>query len=213
MLLKYDFLFIKSEFPFHNCKGDVGFLIDGSSSIVDRNLGGQHYNWNIIKDFILVLGHGLNISEDESHLAVVVFSLYAKLEIKFSDATNYEDFEKLVTKLPHPQEATYPLRGFDTALNQMFDVSNGMRLNVRQTLIYITDGDCMSAGCAGKMVSWGERFDDRGIKRIGIGIGSEISKQEIVDFVGLENYVHKLRFNQLLTKDFRRNLSLCEAGE
>ena len=188
-------------------------MIDGSGSIVNPSWGGEHYNWDIIKDFILVLGNGLNISEDESHAAVVVFSDDANLEIKFSDATNYEDFETLVKKLPHPQGYTFALKGFDMALNHMFDVSNGMRSNVPKTLIYITDGDCDSVGCGSQMVSWGQRFDNRRIKRIGIGIGTDISKQQMVDFVGQENFVQKLHFNQLLTKDFRRNLSLCEEGE
>ena len=197
-----------------NCRGDIGFLIDGSKSITRWNLGGQHYNWNIIKDFILVLANSLNISEDGSHLAVVVFSENAKLEIKFSDATNYEDFEKLVTRLAHPYRTTYPLKGFEKALYEMFDISNGMRLNVTQTLIYITDGQCdPQPRCSDRMAYYGQRFDNRKIKKIGIGIGTAIQQQEIIDFVGQENYFQKQSFKQILTKPFRRKLSLCDEGE
>lgn len=206
------FSFIILEYILSNCKGDIGFLIDGSISI--NNTLATPYNWELIKDFIIVLGQSLNISQNGSHLAVVVFSSDATLEIKFSDFTNHEQFENRVIQMKIPLGATNTLEGFDMALNHMFNTSTGMRPNVEKTLIYLTDGRC-SDDCSanGSLAFWGEQFTKRNIKTIGIGIGHDIEKQQIIDFVGSNNYYQKETFNQILTESFRRNLSICDKGD
>ena len=235
----------KIEFQRFDCKADVGFLIDGSLSITDERYGGIKHNWNLIKDFILVLAKDINITEDGAHFAVGVFSTIATLDIKFSDFTDYPSFEKAVIELRHPAEVsdelihTDTLRGYDLAFNQMFDESTGMRSDVRKTLIFLTDGQC-ARGCefnaaeandntcrGGKCKSnycqklyvecdrnsfpqWGNRFRNREITTIGIGVGLSTKEQEIIDFVGQSNYYKKKSFNLILTKRFRRSLLFCE---
>ena len=228
------FLISKIEFQRFNCKADVGFLIDGSGSINHEEHGGSPYNWNLIKDFVLVLAKNLNISEDGAHMAVGVFSNEATLDIKFSDYTDYESFEQAVLQLRYPSLLTYTLKGYDLAYNQMFSESNGMRSNVPKTLIVVTDGicarncsladdaSCRETGCKSdychkeyfmcpnEFARWGKMFRNRKIKTIGIGVGERTNETEIIEFVGQSNYYKKKSFNQILTKRFQQELVLCE---
>ena len=213
------------EFKQSGCKGDIGFLIDGSASIV-RGTGvltssGQdfEYRWNLIQDFILVLAKTIGISESGTRMAVVVFSYDVKLEIKFSDNRNYDSFEKAVLAINHPASATNTLMGFEVALNEMFNVSTGMRADeIPKNLIYLTDGQCGdrdgNLDCSkDKFKEYGNRFRERKIRKIGIGIGGSINDEaesEIISFVGKQNFIKKDNFYTIMTENFRTNLSICD---
>ena len=86
-------------------------------------------------------------------MAVVVFSLNAKLEIKFSDHQNYESFKKAVLAIDHPKGGTATLKGFEVALNEMFNEETGMRPSeIPKNLIYVTDGVCKVQTAVGEKV-------------------------------------------------------------
>ena len=211
------------EFKFSDCKGDIGFLIDGSGSIVDGTRvltpSGQdyEYRWNLIQDFILVLAKTIGISESGTRMAVVVFSSDAKLEIKFSDNQNYDSFEKAVLAINNPASLTNTLEGFEVALNEMFNESTGMRADqIPKNLIYLTDGQCTDNNfdCSReKFEEYGNRFRKRKIRKIGIGIGGFINDEaelQIILFVGKQNFIKKDNFYIIMTEEFRKNLSLCD---
>ena len=96
-------------------------MIDGSGSVATGTaylVPGRNYlspvydfeyNWNLILDFVLLLAKNIGISENGTRMAVVVFSEYAKLEIKFSDHQNYESFQKAVLAIDHPRSTTATL--------------------------------------------------------------------------------------------------------
>ena len=106
-------------------------------------------------------------------------------------------------------------------------------------LIYLTDGQCTTNDCdttlsnipdackkqeqcapeqcenyrncqEKRFAEWGMRFENRNIRKIGIGIRLGDKINEIVDFVGEENFFRTDTFNEILTKPFRRSLSVCE---
>ena len=210
------------------------------------------YNWNLILDFVLLLAKKIGISENGTRMAAVVFSKYAKLEIKFSDHQSYESFEKAVLAIDHPRSTTATLNGFEVALNEMFDEKTGMRPSeVPKNLIYLTDGSCQTDECDTslpnfpdtclnlpgkcdigteqedlcspfmncndeKFKEWGKRFEIRQIRKTGIGIALEgggyasDAETQIISFVGEKNFERKDNFNEILTKQFRRSLSLCD---
>ena len=209
------------EYKFSDCKGDIGFLIDGSGSIVGGtgipNTGIHEYRWNLIQDFILVLAKTIGISESGTRMAVVVFSFDAKLEIQFSDHQNYDSFEKAVLAINNPAASTNTLRGFEVALNEMFNESTGMRADqIPKNLIYLTDGQCasMAFDCRKeKFEEYGNRFRERKIRKIGIGIGGFINyeaESEIISFVGKQNFIKEDNFYTIMTEKFRTNLAICD---
>ena len=193
-------------------------MIDGSGSIVDgsRLLTASkkdfEYNWNVILDFIIVLAKTIGISENGARMAVVVFSSYAKLEIKFSDHKNYDSFKTAVLEIKHPSWATNTLEGFKVALSEMFSESTGMRPDeIPKNLIYLTDGACSNWDCTEERIKeFGIRFEERKIRKIGIGIGSVINESEIISFVGKESFIKKDSFYKIMNKKFRSSLSICD---
>ena len=214
-----------------DCKGDIGFLIDGSRSIVRGSDGSLfltpstnafEYYWNLILDFILVLAKPIGISDNGARMAVVVFSTDAELVIKFSDHKNYDSFEKNILAINHPMGTTNTLKGFEVALNEMFNESTGMRPNeIPKNLIYLTDGECGGNYSDGtlfncneeKFEEFGNRFKERKIRKIGIGIGSYINDNaasQIVSFVGKQNFIKQDNFYNIMTEKFRSNLSICD---
>ena len=67
-----------------------------------------------------------------------------------------------------------------------------------------------------KFKEWGKRFEIRQIRKTGIGIALEgggyasDAETQIISFVGEKNFERKDNFNEILTKQFRRSLSLCD---
>ena len=155
-------------------------------------------------------------------MAVVVFSDDAELVIKFSDHQNYDSFEKSVLAINHPMGLTNTLRGFEVALNEMFNESAGMRPDeIPKNLIYLTDGECNGNYINGtpfdcnieKFEEFGNRFKERKIRKIGIGIGRDINvdaTSQIVSFVGKQNFIKQDNFYNIMTETFRSNLSICD---
>ena len=239
------FAYIILEFQLRNCKGDIGFLIDGSNSIIvdELTMTIVNHNWNIIKDFILVLARSVGISANGTRIAVVVFSTDAILEVKFTDHDSYASFERAIIQIEIPAGETNTIKGFDVALNQMFDESLNGRSNAPKTLIYLTDGKCLMDGpCLNDInvpaacrfcrcsciidgidcfaynglcpkrafVEWGERFERNQIRTIGIGVTDSVSRDEIIAVVGESNFYKIENFNELLTKEFRQSLAICD---
>ena len=155
-------------------------------------------------------------------MAVVVFSTDAELVIKFSDHKNYDSFEKNILAINHPMGTTNTLKGFEVALNEMFNESTGMRpVEIPKNLIYLTDGECGGNYSDGtpfncneeKFEEFGNRFKERKIRKIGIGIGSYINDNavsQIVSFVGKQNFIKQDNFYNIMTEKFRSNLSICD---
>ena len=200
-------------------------MIDGSGSIV-KGLGpGRNffeYYWNLILDFIVVLAKPIGISDSGTRMAVVVFSTDAELVIKFSDHQNYESFSKSVLAINHPMGYTNTLKGLEVALNEMYSESTGMRADeIPKNLIYLTDGQCGGNYGNGtdfdcnkeKFEEFGNRFKDRKVRKIGIGIGRNINDDatsQIVSFVGKQNFIKQDNFYNIMTEKFRSNLSICD---
>ena len=148
-------------------------------------------------------------------MAVVVFSNEAKLEIKFSDHKDYDSFKKAVLAIKHPDMGTNTLEGFKVALSEMFSESTGMRPDeIPKNLIYLTDGACSKIpewDCSEeRFKEFGIRFEERRIRKIGIGIGPAINESEIVSFVEKESFFKEDNFYKIMSKKFRSSLSICD---
>ena len=202
------------------CRADVGFLIDQSTSLLSEG-------WQATKDFVLSISKSLGIAENRAHVALTTFNRDASLRIKFSDHKNYTSFEKAINRLSDKLEpSTNTFAGFEVALNEMFTELNGMRRNAPHTLLYMTDGKCYPiqgwypngtvilppGSCLESgFKDWNERYNEKKIKRYGIGIGQGINVQEIEWFVG-DNVFSKNSMGDILTPQFRRNLSVCDGN-
>ena len=204
-----------------NCRADVGFLVDQSASLTREG-------WQATKDFVLSITKSLGIAEDGAHVALTTFHGSASLRIKFSDHTNYTSFEKAIYALPDKLGgSTNTFAGFNVTLNEMFTELNGMRKDAPHTLLYMTDGECFHisgrypngsaiiplGSCSdSEFHQWKERFDEKDVKRYGIGVGTSINVTEIEMFVGTDNIFQANTIGEILSPEFLRNLSVCDGN-
>ena len=208
-----------------SCKADVGFLLDGSGSINREDPS----NWRRVLNFVKDVAKGIKISDDGAHASVTVFSASpnpskgAEVLIKFGDHTDVSSFQSSVDVIEYPNSMTDTLAGLDVALNEMFTRKSGMRPEAPKTLIYVTDGACecdtnIADSCFGdpdicsptEMKKYAAKYEEKGIKMIGIGVGWNIAEDEILLIVDEENYHPSLDFKELTSNNFLRNLLVCD---
>ena len=72
--------------------------------------------------------------------------------------------------------------------------------------------DCRIYGLCQKHTfeEWGKRFERNQIRTIGIGVSDMVNEDEIISVVGESNFYKKQKFNELLTKEFRKSLAICD---
>eukprot|EP00794_Sanderia_malayensis_P005383 gene5383-6056_t len=178
---------------------DVGFIVDSSGSL-SREYGKE-------KDFVKEVASGLDISSKGSHVGVVLFSYHAKLSIKFSDYTNYKDFESAVDNLPLLKSTTRIDKALTLAYDQMFNERNGMRVKAPKVLILLTDGAQSNEPGAVAPKKAVARFHDADIKVIVIGIGSKVNRQELKSIVTSEDNLYIAEdFDRLKSKEFVKTI-------
>ena len=179
---------------------------------------GEPCPWEQEKEFVQGLAAYINMSREGSHVAVTVFSNDAELKIKFTDYTTLQSFQAEVGKIRHPEQIE-PYKAYGTNINSalkvayddMFNEDNGMRQNSIKTLILVTDGTA-SDNFRVTAYSWGQKFDERGIRVVALGVGRVDSAlrhlvQADPDFRCVDN------FKQLLDDDFMKNLVFCTPGK
>ena len=179
---------------------DVGFIVDSSGSLA------REYSKE--KEFVKSVADSLHISPDRgSQVAVVLFSFYSQLSIKFTDHTNANDFKRAVDALPLMRSTTRIDRALTTAYNEMFNEKNGMRVKVPKVLILLTDGEQTKGADAIPPEQVVQKFHDAGIKVIVIGIGTGVNSVELGKMVkSRENLYLAKSFDQLKSGQFVDNI-------
>ena len=122
----------------HVCKEvrDVGLILDGSGSISRRN-------WLKMKTFAKAMIDKFNVSEDGTHVGIIEYSTNATLAIKFNDLTGEEltpeNIYKKVDEMKQSKQLTYIDRALQLANDELFQVRNGMREEVKKVRYHIID--------------------------------------------------------------------------
>ena len=197
-----------------NCQSDVGFLIDGSGSICEDPLGVFNdgcLNWIHVMNFLLILVNYMGIAVRDTHVSVALFGPY-ELRIGFNNFTDIDSFLANVSTIAYPLLGTDTTNALDMALTNMFQPINGMRDNVPQTLVFLTDGQCVGGCTDAEFLALRNRFFDRDIQVIGIGAGNRVNMDEIRLFVQPDRDFEARRFDQLYDRQFALNLELCQGS-
>ena len=218
------------------CKADVGFLIDGSGSVVSNETCG-FVNWRFALNFVAILAQSLHLSSKDARVAVTQFSSQyfrnnrtdnglARQEIQFSDHTTsqgfIDDVDNLITQLIN--SGTPTILGLNFSLNEMFQERTGMRPDFREfpkTLVFMTDGECTNCSFGNNCTNWPDcspanfrllrqQYRARRIRTIGIGLGAGVNSTEILSFVERKNYRFFSNFRDLYDPGVPLKLGLCD---
>ena len=126
-------------------KIDLGFALDASGSI------GAGF-FPKVRKFAMDLLEQFHLSKSETNAGVIVYSKEPKLVVKFNEFYVIETFKKVLNdKTPYPPQIDQLIRwmnkttGIDKALvmakEELFTRTNGDRQDVRNVLIFLTDGE------------------------------------------------------------------------
>lgn len=105
---------------------DLGFILDESGSIVNRN-------WEIMKDFTETLVRSFEISDRGTRVAALMFSNDPTMLIRFNDFTgannNADSVSRKIQSFGRSGVGgqTWINKALDMAYNVMFTEANGMR--------------------------------------------------------------------------------------
>ena len=170
-------------------------------------------------NFLLVLVKYMGIAEKDTHVSVALFSNGAGdpyiHQIAFNDFWDFDGFLTEVSDIEYP---AYPLTAtvlaLDRSLDDMFNTNNnGMRGNIPTTLIFVTDGACVTGGCAdSEFQRLSGIFQRRSIQVIGIGAGVQVNMAEIRLLVQQGRAFEARNFDLLYDRQFILDLELCQGN-
>ena len=164
-------------------------------------------HWERQRSFIKKLVEQIELSPDGGHASVVQFNEDAQLMINFDDHTSLSGFNTALDGLNHLDGTTRIDRGLEVALDQMFQVPNGMRLDVSHTLVLITDGNQTGANVNYKILR--KRLNQRKIRVLVILIGSQ-NQDDIRHLVNKASELYIAPdFDALKSDSFVKKVNIC----
>ena len=127
--------------------------------------------------------------------------------INFNNHTSLSGFEAALDGLNHWDGTTRIDLGLEVALNEMFQISNGMRPDVSHTLVLITDANQTGGNIDYK--EFRKWLNERKIRVIVILVGNS-NAGDIRDLVNKSSDLYVANsFDDLISDDFVNNVALC----
>ena len=149
------------------------------------------------------------MSPERGQAAVVQFSRVAKLMINFNNHSSLSGFEAGLDELQHWGETTRIDSGLEVALDQMFQVTSGMRPDVSHTLVLITDGN--HTGKKFNYVEYRKRFNEKKIRVLVILVGNVRPGSNIHDLLNRPSDLYIARsYDHLISNEFVHEIILCK---
>ena len=159
------------------------------------------------KRFVMDIIREFGIFPNGAHAAVTTFDSTASLEIRFSDHTTNADFEAALDTLVHRSGGTQIGIALETALNEMFQGVNGMRLGSPQIAVLITDGDSNDPV---DYADFKRKFRAAHIKLVVVGIGN-VNENDLLQLVETPDDLYLVTdFLALDLNNFIKGTTFCE---
>ncbi len=177
------------------CFADVTLIVDSSGSIEDVATG----NWQIVKRFATDIVRGLNVAEDRTRVAGIIYSNFAYLRFDFNKYNTQQGIINDIDGWNHLNGFTNTTGGFMVYLQELTRAASGQRFNAPDVIILITDGNTTRSreGLIGNVTS-AKRF---GARIVGVGVG-KIDLQEMSRIVSSpfdDNYFGVSQFSSLIS--------------
>ena len=168
---------------------DFAIIVDTSGSISRKN-------FKLLLHFIRSLVNSFRVSEDHTHIAIIEYSTTASVQLKFNglpgSRLTKNNVVNIVNKIPHERGKTYIDRALLLANDEVFNLKDGMRDDV-------------------KKVSW-SACDINGMSRSGIyGLYSQTPSKGPPKMSSLGGRLREMVANESLDNIGNcRDLSVCQ---
>ena len=104
---------------------DIAFVIDSSGSVGRRD-------WERMKRFVKSIVSKLDVSSSATRIAAVAYSTNPEVVMLFRNFQGTDEVNRLLDRMRWQRGLTYTDRGLLFADSRLFQLSNGMRQNVRK---------------------------------------------------------------------------------
>ncbi|XP_068678399.1 adhesion G protein-coupled receptor L4-like [Montipora foliosa] len=158
---------------------DIAFIVDSSGSI-------GRCNWQKMLEFLKRMVEALNVGPNKTHIAVIAFSSKAVLEFPFnklkgSDVTAQE-YGKLIDRIRFQRGLTFIDKALLLAESDVFTTAAGMRPELPQIAVVITDGQQTTDRSSFTELSEASRgLKDKNVNVFSLGIGSGVNEIQLTD--------------------------------
>lgn len=178
--------------------------MDMSSSITVKNYQKE-------RDFVKKVADTFTIAQGKTEAGVVAYNSEANLWISFGQYNSNEEFKTAVDKVPYWGGRTRIDNGLKMAAVGLFGSIKQARANLPKVLIVLTDGRQSSDPRATPLDEAVLPLLQLGVKVLAVGIGNDISRDELRLIVEKEQDIFTVdNFDDLLTKSHQIARTACE---
>ncbi len=156
-------------------------------------------NWQLVKNFAIDIVRGLNVAEDKTRVAGIIYSNFAYLRFDFNSYNTRQGIINDINHWNHLNGYTNTTGAFMVYLNKLTAPDSGQRFGVQDVIILITDGNTTRSreGLIGNVSA----VKALGAHVIGVGVG-KIDLQEMSRIVSSpfsSNYFGVSEFSSLIS--------------
>ena len=152
-------------------------MVDSSGSINERD----PRNYDRVKSFLKGIVDGLNIGQDDSRVALVLFGNKGQLEFNLGTYYDSNAIKSAIDRMPYREQNTNTSGGLYIMMSEVFNYTSndvggvslsGDRGNVENRAIVITDG--VSTRDASKTTPYAEEAHRKGIEIVAVGVTDKV---------------------------------------
>lgn len=178
---------------------DIAFLLDSSDNINVKDFEKQ-------KSLVISVARTFGISQNASRAAVVLYSDTASVRFRFGDSSSTATFVNAVRKMPHEKGGSRLDKAFEVAIRDVFPSG---RVGIPKIAFVVASGKQTSDAKTLDVAS--EPLRKAGVKLVALGVGTEVSAQDLRSVVEDDEDVWQAdSYDQLILE--RKNVSqkICE---
>ncbi|KAJ7336037.1 hypothetical protein OS493_013412 [Desmophyllum pertusum] len=165
---------------------DLAFILDSSGSV-------GSYNFKKVKIFVKNIVDFFNIGSSGTHVAVVTYSTYTKLEFNLKAYYTKTSIKNAVGNIKYRAGWTYTADALDFVRTNIFTTSQGMRPDqgIPKVTVLLTDGYSNGRGVSGPA----KQLRKLGVNIFSIGVGHYVNPAELNDIASDPDSTHVFRMN------------------
>ena len=179
--------------------------MDSSGSIARRNFQKE-------KDFVKEVASTFKMGPDQSQIAVISYSDHARIDIKFGDYSNVNDFNAAVDKVAHQRQRTRIDKALHLAANSLFTTRGGARPDVSKVMVILTDGKQTVTSDSTPLDEAVRPLQEMNVTIFAVGVGKAIDLAELLLLVGgkEDNLFRAQNFNELAKDSLNVAAQTCK---
>ncbi|XP_031760285.1 collagen alpha-1(XXI) chain isoform X1 [Xenopus tropicalis] len=168
---------------------DLVFIVDGSWSV-------RYKDFDTAKNWLLNITSSFDIGPSYTQVGVVQYSDFPQLEIPLGHNTSYQQLLSALKSIKYLGGNTNTGRAIKFATEEVFPTSKRLNVSKNKIAIVITDGKSQD-----NVVNISSSARAQGIILFAVGVGSEITKSELVAIANMPSTHYVLYAEDYTTID------------